>query len=159
MDTMKQIKEMLARYKYVLLVVLAGLGLMLLPGREMEDPVPVSTAPKAEVTMQESLEAILSKIQGVGKVQVLLTEAAGTRTEYVFDKSTSADDQKTDAVILTDASRAQQGLVSQVIPPVYLGAVVVCQGGDSPPVKLAVVEAVRAATGLSADKVTVLKMK
>lgn len=159
MDTMKQIKELTSKYKYVLLVILAGLGLMFLPAGERADPVSVPSEPAREVTIQESLEAILSKIQGVGKVQVLLTEAAGTRTEYVYDKSTSEGNQKTDAVILTDASRAQKGLVSQVIPPVYLGAVVVCQGGDSPPVKLAVVEAVRAATGLSADKVTVLKMK
>ena len=159
MDTMKQIKELTSKYKYLLLVILAGLGLMFLPAGERADPVSVPSEPARKVTIQESLEAILSKIQGVGKVQVLLTEAAGTRTEYVYDQSTSEGNQKSDAVILTDASRAQKGLVSQVIPPVYLGAVVVCQGGDSPPVKLAVVEAVRAATGLSADKVTVLKMK
>ena len=46
-----------------------------------------------------------------------------------------------------------------VLSPTYLGAVIVCQGGDSPTVKLAIVEAVSNATGLSADKITVLKMK
>ena len=109
--------------------------------------------------MQESLEAILAKIQGVGRVEVLLTEAAGSQTLYVYDESASGESLKSDAVIITDSARSQTGLVSQVIPPVYLGAVVVCQGGDSPPVRLAVVEAVQAATGLSADKITVLKMK
>ena len=109
--------------------------------------------------MQDNLEAILSKIQGVGRVHVLLTEAQGSRTIYVQDESTSQDSLKTDAVIITDSSRSQTGLVCQVLPPVYQGAVIVCQGGDDPSVRLAVVEAVCDATGLSADRITVTKMK
>ena len=159
MDTITQIKALAAKYKYVLMVVLSGLCLMLLPGKEAEEPAPPSTVPTEETTMQESLEAILAKIQGVGRVEVLLTEAAGSQTLYVYDESASGESLKSDAVIITDSARSQTGLVSQVIPPVDLGAVVVCQGGDSPPVRLAVVEAVQAATGLSADKITVLKMK
>jgi stage III sporulation protein AG len=62
-------------------------------------------------------------------------------------------------VIITDSDRAQQGLISQVLPPSYLGAVIVCQAGDQPEVKLAVVEAVCDAVGLTADKISVLKMK
>jgi stage III sporulation protein AG len=64
-----------------------------------------------------------------------------------------------ETVIITDAQRAQQGLVKQVNPPVYLGAVVVCQGADRASVRLAIVEAVANATGLGADKISVLKMK
>ena len=158
MEAVTQLKELAAKYKYVLVVVLAGLFLMLLPGKTASE-APAVTESVPETTMQESLEAILKNIQGVGRVQVLLTEAAGARTEYVFDKSTTADALKTDAVILTDANRDQKGLISQIIPPVYLGALVVCQGGDSPSVKLAVMEAVQAATGLTADRITVLKMK
>jgi len=41
----------------------------------------------------------------------------------------------------------------------YRGAVVVCQGGDNASVRLAVVEAVSNATGLTSDRITVLKMK
>ena len=159
MDTITQIKTLATKYKYVLMVVLAGLCLMLLPGRVAEEPAQPGIVPTEEITMQESLEAILGKIQGVGRVEVLLTEAAGSQTLYVYDESASGESLKSDAVIITDSARSQTGLVSQVIPPVYLGAVVVCQGGDSPPVRLAVVEAVQAATGLSADKITVLKMK
>ena len=158
MESVTRFKELAAKYKYVLLVVLAGLFLMLLPGKKAQESSPIAHT-ASEISTQDSLERILGNIQGVGRVQVLLTEAAGTRTEYVFDKSTTSDALKTDAVILTDASRDQKGLVSQIIPPVYLGALVVCQGGDSPSVKLAVVEAVQAATGLSADRITVLKMK
>ena len=55
--------------------------------------------------------------------------------------------------------RADPGLVRQVNPPEYLGAVVLCQGADNPSVKLSIVEAVSKATGLTTDRITVLKMK
>ena len=159
MDTMNKLKQLAGKYAYVLIVIFAGLILMLLPSREAADPEPYVEAPKEVNSMQENLEAILSKIQGVGRVQVLLTEAQGSRTIYVQDESTSQDSLKTDAVIITDSSRSQTGLVCQVLPPVYQGAVIVCQGGDDPSVRLAVVEAVCDATGLSADRITVTKMK
>lgn len=158
MDTLKNWLSLAGKYRYVLIVVAAGLALMLLPQKEETVPAP-RTIVQQESTLQEDLEDILSGIQGVGKVQVLLTEAQGSRTVYVQDESTSQDTLKTDAVIITDSSRTQTGLISQVLPPVYLGAVVVCQGGDDPVVKLSVVEALCDATGLSADKITVLKMK
>ena len=159
MDTLKNWMTLAGKYRYVLMVIAAGLALMLLPQREVTaDPTPQTIAQR-ENTLQEDLEDILSGIRGVGKVHVLLTEAQGSRTVYVQDESTSQDSLKTDAVIITDSTRTQTGLVSQVLPPVYLGAVVVCEGGDDPVVKLSVVEAVCDATGLSADKITVLKMK
>ena len=158
MDTLKNWLSLAGKYRYVLIVVAAGLALMLLPQKEETAPAP-QTIVQQESTLQEDLEDILSGIRGVGKVRVLLTEAQGSRTVYVQDEITSQDSLKTDAVIITDSSRTQTGLVSQVLPPVYLGAVVVCQGGDDPVVKLSVVEALCDATGLTADKITVLKMK
>ena len=159
MDTLKNWLSLAGKYRYVLIVVVAGLALMLLPQRaESADPTQ-QTIIQPQSTLQEDLEDILSGIQGVGKVQVLLTEAQGSRTVYVQDESASQDSLKTDAVIITDSSRTETGLISQVLPPVYLGAVVVCQGGDDPVVKLSVVEATCDATGLTADKITVLKMK
>ena len=64
----------LKKYKIALLVLLAGIGLMLLPtGRTpTENLAALPTQP--EVTLQESLEAILSQIAGAGEVRVLLTE-------------------------------------------------------------------------------------
>lgn len=159
MDTMKQWMAVAWKYKYVVIVAFCGLALMLLPQSEASAAPSTQQPSSVERTMAEELEEILSRIQGVGKVQLLLTEARGQCTIYVQDESVSQDSTKTDAVIITDGSRAQTGLVSQVIPPVYQGAIVVCQGGADPVVKLAVVEAVSDATGLSADKITVLKMK
>lgn len=155
-----KLKSLAGKYRYVFLVVIAGIFLMCLPGRQ--EKTDATASPIAETqSLQEDLEQILETIQGVGKVRVLLTQAVGERSEYIRDENYggSGDTRQWDTVIITDENRAQKGLVSQVISPVYQGAVVVCQGGDSAAVRLAVVEAVCDATGLSADKISVLKMK
>ena len=159
--------EFLKRYRDVLLVFLIGLFLMLLPDKntaEGADPLPVTLSHTQEKPdLQGSLEGILSLIEGAGKVRVLLTEATGQRTYYQTDEDIStgenASDIRTDTVIISDGSRAEGGLVRQIDPPVYMGAIVLCQGADSAAVRLAVVEAVANATGLSSDKISVLKMK
>lgn len=159
MDTLKQMMELIRKYKFIPIIILIGLFLMLLPEKEIASSSLPEQENHKEKSTEETLAQILSKIQGVGRVEVMLTEAMGSRTVYVYDETTTQDSLRSDAVIVTDSGRAQSGLVSQIISPVYQGAIVVCQGGDNPVVRLAVVEAVCDATGLTADKITVLKMK
>lgn len=164
MDTLKlNVVQVIKQYKFVALILAIGLVLMLLPDSNQQKDIPMQTSTQSISTPEERLESILSQIQGVGKVKVMLTVAQGEQTLYIYDENRSDTSDtaslRKEAVVITDKERAQSGLVSQVIPPVYRGAVIVCQGGDLPGVKLAVVEAVCDATGLTADKITVLKMK
>ena len=154
-----------SKYRYVILILLLGLSLMLLPSGKRTQS---STAPSIEVaenadTIQEQLSQILSNIKGAGEVAVLLTQAHGEEIIYqTDDKDSTSNDTITasrDTVIVTDASRSNNGLIRQINPPVYMGAVVVCQGADNPAVRLSIVEAVSKATGLGASKISVLKMK
>ncbi len=155
----------LKKYRYALLVLLMGLALMCLPAGDREDTAPavISDVQQPTETIEERLEGILSQIEGAGKVQVLLTRQTGERYIYQTDDDTAMNSDSSSSrqttVIITDDQRAQQGLLCRVDPPLYLGAVIVCQGGDRASVRLAIVEAVTNATGLGADKVTVLKMK
>jgi len=164
MNGSAKLKLYFAKYKYVLLVVTAGILLMMIPPKEHSveaDTIPQSTTNAPD--MQNQLEQILSHIDGVGKVKVLLTHAEGERILYEINENRTDTDQtsstRKDIVIVVDENRTEAGLVQQVIPPVYLGAVIVCQGGDKASVKLAVVEAVSNATGLSTDRISVMKMK
>ncbi len=156
-------KSLFDKYKYVLLILAVGVFLMALPKGKTSQ---LAESNVTEVSIEdpgEKLEEILSQIEGVGKVRVLLTERTGAETVYQMDRddrvSGDAEDNRIQTVIVTGADRSQQGLIKSVIPPVYLGAVIVCQGGDMPVVKLSVVEAVSAVTGIPADRITVLKMK
>ncbi|MBQ1170953.1 MAG: hypothetical protein IIX49_09000 [Oscillospiraceae bacterium] len=130
---------------------------MLIPPKQ-EKPQPV--IPDCETALpdlEKELAALLSRISGVGKAEVLLTEASGYKTIYQTDPS---QNQSTwDTVIVMDGNRAETGLIQLVESPVYKGAVIVCQGADSAAVRLAVVDAVKSVTGLSSDCITVLKMK
>ncbi|MBO5129704.1 MAG: hypothetical protein J6B95_05100 [Oscillospiraceae bacterium] len=157
-------QEAFGKYKYALLILGLGLVLMWLPGEKEESVEEIPTVPAAEQTsIVSQLELILSQIEGVGKVKVMLTESAGEEIVYQTDgdESVSGDSQnyRSDTVIITDSDRSQSGLVRQVNPPGYLGAIIVCQGGDRPSVCLAVVQAVANVTGLGSDRISVLKMK
>ena len=145
------------KYQYVLLVVLVGVVLMLIPQSPRESQTVTQIEEVVEADLQMQLAAILGQISGVGKVEVLLTEAAGADTVYQVDTRQNQDNA--DTVIITDRNREETGLVKQLLPPVYRGAVVVCQGADSAGVRLNVVDAVKSVTGLSSDCITVLKMK
>lgn len=155
------------KYRYVLLILIAGVVLMLFPTRKEEKSEPVvpptiQQNSQLEVTA-DRLEAVLTQIKGAGKVKVLLTYAAGGRTVYqTNERSTSSDNSDTlenETVIVSDSSRSDGALVAQILAPEYLGAVVVCQGAENPTVRLAVSEAVAKATGLGTDRISVLKMK
>ena len=110
------------KYRLVALVLLLGFVLMLLPSGNDKEETSMQTQ-TAEVFSLEDTERrmaeILSRIEGAGKLQVMLT-------------------------------------LKQVYPA-YQGAVVVCQGGDKAAVRLAITEAVAALTGLSSDKISVVK--
>lgn len=151
--------EAVKKYRYVLLVVLAGILLMALPESKEEQEKPEKTVEASQPCLQESLTDILSQIAGAGKVKVLLTEAAGELTIYQTDENYAGSDIRRQTVLVSNASREEAGLVKQVNPPTYQGAIVLCQGADSASVRLSIVEAVSNATGLSTDKISVLKMK
>lgn len=157
--------QCLKKYRYPILILVLGLLLMTLPGKREENKKiaaePTVSAGKTEPSKE--LAQILGKIDGVGRVEVLLTVKVGETTVYQTDEDISASENgstvRKETVIITGADRQQQALVTQILSPEYLGAVIVCQGGDSVQVRLAVIEAVSKATGLGADKISVLKMK
>ena len=149
----QRINALFGKYKYPILVVLVGMALLLLPGREAEEPtVPVQTV--TEASLEQRLEALLTQIEGAGAVRVLLTEDTGRETLW----QTDVDSDREDTVIVEDSDRNETGLVRRTRSPSYRGAVILCQGADVPSVKLAIVEAVRCVTGLGADRISVQKM-
>ena len=164
LDMTGKLKALFGKYKYVLLIL--GLGIILMSLPDPEEAPAVAETPQQQTlpaSRAEELEEILGQISGVGKVKVMLTEAAGAETIYQTDEdrsvSTDSESLRSQTVIIADVSREEAGLVRSVTPPVYLGAIVVCQGGDSPAVRLDIVEAVSNVTGISSDRITVLKMK
>ena len=146
------------KYQYVLFVVLIGIFLVLLPSNTNAHQTINSPPPEPTIyDLETELSDILSHILGVGRVEVLLTESSGCNTIYQMD--TTQNQSNLDTVVITNPNREETGLVKQVLPPTYKGALIVCQGADNANVRLSVVEAVKSVTGLSSNCITVLKMK
>ena len=163
MDLIKlrdRMKEGIHRYRGVAIVILAGILLMGLPDRKEKIPEIVLPASN-EISFSARLEEILGCMEGAGKVRLLLSEETGPMTLYQCDEQRQGTEgeMRRDTVVVTDGSRREQGLIRQVASPRYRGAVVIAQGADRPAVKLAIVNAVSRAAGLSTDKISVLKMK
>ena len=160
-DIKRKILSIIGQYKYAAIILAVGLALMVLPGNKTNT---VTSIPKEKEVvikdnLQDSLSGILSSMEGAGKVKVLLTQSQGERIIYQTDIREREDDIEESTVIISGTEKDQMGLVKQTLAPKYLGAVILCQGADNASVRLAIVEAVSSATGLSTDKITVLKMK
>lgn len=160
-DFVEKLKLLISKYRYAALILVIGILLMLIPsGSKAEIPAVETLSQKSEESgVEEKLANILSKVQGAGRVEVILSFASGAQTQYHENTDSDGTGQRTDTVIVTDSQRNQSALVSRIDPPVYLGAIVVCQGADSASVRLAIVDAVSKYTGLGADQISVLKMK
>lgn len=149
------------RYKYILLVVLAGVLLLLLPDGQREKTRDTQSVQQEEAfdleQMEKKLERVLGQVQGAGEVTVMLTLRESGRQVLARDTESSETEQRSTAVIISQGSGIQQTVSLQSIYPKYQGALVVCTGAGDARVKLELLEAVRALTGLSAEKISICK--
>lgn len=164
--------EILLRYKYVLIVAAAGVLLLLWPGERTAGSgggtTPVSLSPDKEpqTDMEKALKEILEQISGVGQVEVMLT--LHTNGELVLAQNESlrysgnvqspnSYDRSHETVTVSGASGGQDVVITQEQYPQYRGALIVCDGGGNDAVRLQVIEAVSVLTGLSSDRISVVK--
>lgn len=169
----RKLGALLKKYKYAALVFVIGVAILLLPIGKSETKTEAAQTPQersddAYVSELESkLSALLSQMQGAGSVQVMLTLESGSRTEYQTDtqitsdtggsENRSSEERKT--VILSEGSAYDKAAVSAVRYPRFQGAVIVSEGADLPTVRLDLVRAVAALTGLNSSQITVIKLK
>jgi len=162
-----QFDKLWKKYRYALLIVLAGVLLMLLPtggktSARQQTAIPGSGDTFSLEETEKKMESILGQIDGVGKLRVMLTLTAGSQLQLASDVDTTGNAEgrsRQETVTLNRGSGVQEVIVTRQFYPVYRGAVIVCQGAGNAAVRLAVTEAVSALTGLSADKITIVKWK
>ena len=138
-----KLKTIVNKYKYAAIVLAIGVVLLLMPEKNQQIKSPATeNVVDSQALEIESLSNILQAIDGAGNVQVLLSIASGEETIYQTNRDTSnangENSAKIETVIITDSQRNETGLITQVNPPTYLGAIVVCQGADSATVRLAI---------------------
>lgn len=129
-----------------------------------------------EDELEQRLENILGKIEGVGKVKVMLTysESSTFRPVYNEDSKVSNTNETdsnggTRVITETDSQRevifkensdgTKEPVTQSIVSPKIEGAVVAAQGANTSTVKASIIQAIEAATGLATHKIQVFKME
>ena len=138
----RKLSAFAGKYKYVLIILLAGLILLLLPGGSRTKAEPAAAQP-----IDTQTQTIQTEEQRLAQ---LLSYRCSAERELATDDSGQP-------AIISAGGGAQAAVELRTVSPQYLGAVVVCDGADAPQVQLAVTQAVAQFTGLSTDRISVLK--
>lgn len=124
-------------------------------------------------SLETKLENILSKINGVGKAEVLLTYTESTEVIPVYNKKqkTSNTDESdsgggtrkieekdsSEEVVYTENGTKGEIATQKTVSPKIEGAIIISDGADDSNVRSNIVQAVEAATGLPTHKIQVFK--
>ena len=152
-------KGALGKYGYVLLVIAAGAILLLLPSGSRDSPGEEPPAQEERFDLEafeEKLERTLSRIEGAGETRVVLTLDGSSRQVLARNQERDSEGGGSNTVVTVGRGSGQQEVVPlQTVAPSFRGALIVCPGGGSAGVRLKVIEAVSALTGLGSDKISV----
>lgn len=162
------LREFLKKYALVLLALAAGAALLLWPSGSSSGEKTLREAaqlgPDFDLeAMEKKISQILARIDGVGEVAVALTVKDGVEQIYAVDgkRSQKGDgwEEQTETVVISTGSGMEEVVPVQQRYPAFQGAVVVCEGGGSPELRLLITQAVSALTGLGADRISVCRGK
>ena len=167
----EKILPLVRKYRALLIVLLAGVLLLasggLFGGRQQletsaePDAAPVSEEGFSLTAFEEDLNAKLVAIEGVGRVELMLSLDQTEEAVYAVNtRQTSGSSQsyESDLTVIADGSRGEKPVTVKSLLPTFPGAVVLWDGADNAQVRLAVTQAVSTVCGIGSDKVTVLKM-
>ena len=125
--------------------------------------------------IENSINQILSKINGVGKVDVLITYSESSQVVAMYNETykesqteeedtsggtrTIAEVNKDKEIIYKEENGEKVPITEKVVMPKMEGALIVAEGANNAEVKTNIIQAVEALTGLATHKIQVLEMK
>ena len=125
--------------------------------------------------LEIKLEDILSKIQGVGEVNVFINYSESSEIIPMYNESTQTSNtvetdtsggtrtiEETDSQkeIIYEESDGEKTVITQkVIKPQIEGAIITAKGAGNAEVKTSIIQAVEAVTGLATHKIQVFEME
>lgn len=118
------------------------------------DVQPATSEADYALCLENRLEELISRVDGVGSVEVMVTLASGEESVYATDRQTQADGSSSISHVL----QGNTGLIETVQTPRVLGVAVVCEGGGESSVQNRVSTLVESLTGIGANHITVTKM-
>ncbi len=117
-------------------------------------------ADQYRISMEKRLTELLSKMDGIGKAEVMITLSGSAEQIYAEEvRSSKSDhsDQKEATYVITKSGGNESALVSETRYPAVIGAVILCSSGDRAVIREKVSRAVSTALGIPASSVFVGK--
>ncbi len=166
------------QYLAILLVVIVILAIYFTSAASPVSQEPVSQAATVSETVpssvEEKLQETLSKIEGAGLVQVMITyessaeivpaisvdtQISTTTDEREGGSNTTKSENTQSEVVTVNGSSGNNALVLKENSPPVKGVIVVAEGADDIGVKLSLLSAVKTILNISPDQVDVYKMQ
>lgn len=124
--------------------------------------------------LEEKLELILSKIQGVGDVKVFINYSESSQIIAMYNENSKTNNteetdtsggtrkiQETDSqkdIIFKEENGEKTPVTQKVIQPKVEGAIVTAKGANNATTKTNIIQAVEAVTGIATHKIQVFEM-
>ncbi len=172
----EKLLKQISKYKYVLIVIACGVLLMnidfspqnISTQQDIQNTDSVETDNFDLSEFEQDIKQTLEKIDGVGRIEIILSLKSSTEAIYAEDIRTSSGgttlsgnsaNNFESAYTIISGDTGQTPILIKSIYPVFKGAVIVCDGADNSKVQLEITEAISALCDLSSDKISILKMK
>ena len=160
--------EQLPKKNHLLLILLAGILLLVVtfPDVRSKPSADESEDGSASVMnentdlqkyaddLEKEIAGILSRVEGVGEVEVMITLKSGNRKIVEKDERSTRDDAAEEtSVYRQNADGSSEPYVNTELSPGIEGVAVIAEGGGSPVVRQEITEAVQALFDVEAHKI------
>lgn len=172
----REVRQRWAKNKLLLILLgVLGMALLVLPGScdRVEQPPDSGISPDYQLILQRELERILSRIQGAGRVMVMVTledeqEIVYARNQEERWRSVEEEDSQggyretveldnRGQLVIVRVNNQEQPVVERIIRPRVRGVLIVATGADNPVVRQRLIAAVQSVLDLPAYKISVQK--
>lgn len=151
------LKGLISKFKieYLLILVFAVVLLIIFTGGSSNDDVKqVSTIDSYVEALEKKLSLALSKIDGAGKVSVVISVESGMQTVLATEKTTENGVTREEPFTVGGKT-----VVIKETYPEITGVLIVAKGANNLSTKVAIINATAALLDIESDKIQVLPMK
>lgn len=149
--------------KALFIVALAIAGMLLIlfsdDSKDIKELSVSETSSEFTENYEEELQKLISKIEGAGRVSVMITYESGEESVFASDKEESfrnGEQKIKNDYIIVDGENGETGLKIKSIYPEIKGVAVVCSGASDPVIKERIVSVVSALFDISTKNISIV---
>ncbi len=174
----KNIKEEILHFfanikntKTLIIIFIIGIVLIMLPSNKDENTTEqggdICTHSQFKKELEKELTEIISHINGVGKVDVMVTLSDEGYTYFATDESVNYSGKEKETtksvdtvhVFQNEKDQGETPLITRKTTPQISGVLVCADGADNPQIKENIIKAVQALLGVKSHRIEVLQRK